>query len=217
MTTAKFQAVLFDLDGTLVDTVDLIVKSYQHVWLTLLGRQLDDARARAFIGRTLRAAMLDEGVEDVEGMIAEYTSWNWAHLAELQRDYPGVPELLAGLRASGVTTGVVTAKRRRSAAMSLDAANLTDLVGLTVAMEDTAAHKPDPTPLLVAAQRLGIEPGTAAYVGDTIYDVQAAKAAGMAAIAVTWGAGEAEDLRLAQPDHLVSEASQLRRLLIAAP
>lgn len=212
----RFEAVLFDLDGTLVNTVDLIVQSFQHVWRTKLGKELEADRARSFIGLTLRAAFEAEGLEDVDGLIADYTRWNLAHLPDLQQNYRGVPELLERLHAEGVVIGVVTAKRRPSALMSLQVAGLSDLIELTVSMEDTTKHKPDPTPLLLGATRLGLDPARTAYVGDTVFDVQAAKAAGMAAVAVTWGAGNAADLAGEGPDYCATIAEELSEALLGA-
>jgi pyrophosphatase PpaX len=110
---------------------------------------------------------------------------------------------------------VATSKRRPPAQWALALTGLTDLVPVLVTMEDTAVHKPDPTPLLLAVERLGGEPGRAAYIGDAVVDVRAAQAAGMAGIGVLWGAGTDGDLRAAQPHAVAPDVAALRALLLS--
>jgi pyrophosphatase PpaX len=109
---------------------------------------------------------------------------------------------------------VATSKRHPPAAKALVLTGLTDLVPVLVTMEDTTVHKPDPTPLLLAVERAGGEPGRAAYVGDAVVDVRAAQAAGMAGIGVLWGAGTEADLRAAEPLGVASNVAALRALLL---
>jgi pyrophosphatase PpaX len=118
------------------------------------------------------------------------------------------------LTHSGATIGVVTSKRHVSATNTLRAAGLDGHLPLLVAMEDTDAHKPDPEPLLLALQRLGVRAADCVYIGDAVVDVLAARAAGMASIAVTWGAGEHADLMAAGPLAVVDTMEELRALLL---
>jgi pyrophosphatase PpaX len=120
-------------------------------------------------------------------------------------------ELIPRLRAEGRRLGLVTAKRHRTVALALDRFPvLEEELEVVVAHEDTERHKPDPDPVLLALERLEATPEEAAYVGDSPFDVRAAKAAGVAAIAVTWGGIHSAD-RLAgeQPDALVHNAEEL--------
>ncbi|MFV0457880.1 MAG: HAD family hydrolase [Actinomycetales bacterium] len=211
---ARWPHVLFDLDGTLVDTIALIVASYQHAVRTVTGRQPDEAEARAWIGRPLLPALLEVDPQRGAEMDAVYRTWNLANSERLIRPYPGIDSLLGTLREHGVSTGVATSKRRHSAELALRLVGLDGRIELLATMESTAVHKPDPRPLLYAVERLGAQPGACAYVGDAVVDVQAARAAGMTSIAVAWGAAGRQTLELADPDHLVEDVSQLKALLL---
>ena len=125
-----------------------------------------------------------------------------------------MPELLAELTAAGVTCAVATSKRRETARIALEAVGIDHLVDVVAALEDTTAHKPAPDPLLHAATTLGADPGDCVYVGDATVDMLAARAAGMSAVAVTWGAGERDALLAAGPDTLVETVADLRAYLL---
>lgn len=212
----RFGTVLFDLDGTLADTIPLIVASYQHAFRTVLGEEVDEPRARAWIGRPLLPALLEESPTHGHALDAEYRAWNLANTARLIRRYDGVPELLEALAAAGVRTAVVTSKRRETARLALEGVGIDHLVDVAAGLEDTTLHKPDPAPLLRGAEVLGVDPLTCAYVGDAVVDVRAAQAAGMAAVAVSWGAGERSALAAAEPDVLVDDVPALAAFLLGS-
>ena len=115
----RFPVVLFDLDGTLADTIPLIVASYQHAFRTVLAEEVEEAPARAWIGRPLLPALLEESPEHGHELDRVYREWNLANTARLIQRYPGVPELLADLTAAGVTCAVATSKRRETARLAL--------------------------------------------------------------------------------------------------
>ena len=214
---ARWQTVLFDLDGTLADTIPLIVASYQHAFRTVLAEEVEEARARAWIGRPLLPALLEERPDHGHELDRVYREWNLANTSRLIRRYAGVPEMLAALTAAGVRCAVATSKRRETARLALDAVGVSGLVDVVAALEDTTRHKPSPDPLLHAAAALGADPAGCVYVGDAIVDVLAARAAGMAAVAVTWGAGEREALAASGPDTVVDTMADLRAHLLGAP
>ena len=206
--------MLFDLDGTLVDSVDLILASYAHAGLAVLGAAPAPDEARRWIGRGLVDIYGGYPPEQSAALIAAYREFNAAHFEAMTQRYPGLPELLRRLVEAGVRCAVATSKGRGSAQASLDFAGLSEFVEIAATAETTETHKPDPAPLLAAAAHLGVTPETMVYVGDAVVDCQAARAAGMASVLVTWGAGTLEDLRRAAPDGLVDDAAQLARLLL---
>lgn len=206
--------MLFDLDGTLADTIPLIVASYQHAFREVLGEEVEEARARAWIGRPLLGALLEESPDHGHALDAAYREWNLANTSALIRRYEGVPELLAALAAAGATTAVATSKRRETARLALRGVGIDGVVDVVAALEDTERHKPDPAPLLHAASVLGVDPAACVYVGDATVDVLAAKGAGMAAVAVTWGAGERDALVAAGPDAVVDTVADLQAYLL---
>lgn len=212
MENPRWSCVLFDLDGTVADTIDLIMSSYEHALKTVLGVEVERSVMRGWIGRTLRVTFGTEWPDHAAELIAAYRSWNESHLASMVAAYDGIPELVSDLTTAGIVTGVATAKGRSVAVDSLRVAGI-DLP-ITVAAEDTAQHKPDPAPLLLAQQRLGMTTEPTVYVGDALVDVAAARAAGMDAIAVTWGAGDPAALAAANPTAVASTAAELHALLL---
>lgn len=206
--------VVFDLDGTLADTVELIVASYQHAFRTVVGHEEDPDVILSWIGRTLHDAFTGYSPGHAEALVAAYLPWNDANTERLIRSYDGVREVLADLVAAGARVGVATSKRRSAAQHAMDVLGLAEFVEVLVGMEDTSTHKPDPAPVLLAVERLGGTPERAVYVGDAVVDVLAGQAAGTAVIAVTWGAGHPEALAVAHPDAVVADAARLRDLLL---
>ena len=210
----RFHTVLFDLDGTLADTIPLIVASYQHAFRTVLGEEIDEARARAWIGRPLLPALLEESPEHGHSLDLTYREWNLANTARLIQRYDGVPEMLEALASAGVRMAVATSKRRQTARLALEGVGIDHLIEVAAALEDTTRPKPEPDPLLHAAASLGSQPCDCVYVGDATVDVLAARAAGMAAIAVSWGAADREALAATGPDALVDTVADLTAYLL---
>jgi len=213
LTTPRWPLVLFDLDGTLANSIDLIVASYNHALSSIVGRTVTPEVARSWIGQTLAQTFRHEDPAHAAAMETAYREHYAAHL-DMITGYPGVPEVLRDLVAAGAATGIVTAKRAEVARWTITQAGLDGVVPLLGAMENTTSHKPDPAPLLAACAVLGADPTTGCYVGDAVYDIQAAHAAGMVAVAVTWGAGVTSELVATGPDHLCRDADELRAVLM---
>jgi pyrophosphatase PpaX len=210
----RWPVVVFDLDGTLVDTIGLIVASYQHTFTTVLGAPEDEARIRGWIGQPLIRAFEQVSPERADELYSTYLAWNHANTERLIRRYPGVDSMLDALRAWGVQVAVATSKLREPAQTALRLAGLQEHVAVLVTIEDTARHKPDPQPLLHAIERVGASPGDAVYVGDAVVDIEAARNAGMAAIGVTWGAGTRDAVTAARPDVVAETVEELQLTLM---
>jgi pyrophosphatase PpaX len=126
----------------------------------------------------------------------------------------GIQDVLVRLRGEGRRLGVVTAKRRSTVALAFARVPLGHLFEAVVGGDETERHKPDPEPLLLGAERLGADPAATAYVGDSPFDVRAAKAAGMCAVAVTWGRiHDRSRLEAERPDAIVDRAEELLDVL----
>jgi pyrophosphatase PpaX len=211
----RFSVVLFDLDGTLIDSGPIILASMRHASVTVLGREPDEELVRAAIGGPgLFAQMRDLDPDRVDELVEVYRAHNEPLHAQLE-GFDGVLDLLPVLRDEGRRLGIVTAKRLRTVELALDRFPvLREATDVIVGAEDTERHKPDPDPVLEALRRLGAAPRDAAYVGDSPFDIRAAKAAGACAIAVGWG-GIHPDERLLheEPDALVHDAEELHALL----
>ncbi len=210
----RWPVVVFDLDGTLVDTINLIVQSYQHSFRTHLGHELDPVLIRSWIGRPLINAFREVDADLAEAMFATYIAWNRANTDHLIAEYVGIVDMLDAVHAAGMRVAVATSKLREPAMIALDHVGIGHRLEALVTLEDTTAHKPDPAPLLCAAATLGVSAQETVYVGDAAVDLRAAAAAGMAGIGVTWGAGIRTDL-LAEPHiGLADTAAQLTDLLL---
>jgi pyrophosphatase PpaX len=210
-------AVLFDFDGTLVDTTEMIFQSMRHATSSVLGRDdLSREELLANVGQPLPRQMEILDAEKAELLLGAYRAHHEEHHDALIGEFPGVDEALYRLRTAGVRIVVVTSKRRRSVEMALEKFPGLDLVvDLFVTMEDTTEHKPHPEPLLKGLELAGDVPkDKAVYVGDSPFDVQAAKAAGLRSVAVSWGAFSEDTLREAEPDHLVPDIDAVVDVLL---
>lgn len=209
-----WQTVFFDFDGTLADTIPLIVASYHHTLAVAGLPSVADTEVRSWIGRPLQPVFEERYPGRGAELTDIYRAWNLAHHDELIVAVPGMPELLTDLAARGIRTGVVSSKKRETVDLGLRAVGLDHLIAVVAGMDETPRHKPDPQPLRYAAAHLGVDPATCAYVGDADVDVLAARAAPMAAVGVTWGAA-GPDLALAKPDALVDDVPRLAEVLRA--
>jgi pyrophosphatase PpaX len=211
----RFPVVLFDLDGTLIDSGPMILASMQHVARTVLGREMAYEEIAATVGgQGLVAQMRSFDPERVEELLEAYRAHN-DPLHDTLEAFDEVLSLLPRLREKGRRLGIVTAKRHRSIALAFARfPELEEHVDVVIASEDTERHKPDPDPILAALDRLGAEPSEAAYVGDSPFDVRAAKAAGVFAVAVGWGGIHKDERLLAEePDAFVRDPQELLDVL----
>lgn len=204
-----WDTILFDLDGTLIDSVELTVKSFEHACLVHLGQAPTRAWIAGTMGRPLREALADVAPDHVDDLFTAYVAHHDVHHDALLRPYPDALVALRSLHERGTHLGLVTSKRGVAARRALDHYALLDLFSVILTFEDTARHKPLPDPLLEAARRMDASPNDLLYVGDSIHDIIAARAAGMPVAAVLWGAGTEQELRALAPDLLLRDASDL--------
>jgi pyrophosphatase PpaX len=206
------KAILFDLDGTLLDSIPGILASFDHVLARHLPEKTVTRRQQVMmIGEPLEKQMCDFTGGDTAlalQMTVDYREHNRGILPTMSL-YPGARETVAALRARGQRTGVVTSKQRQSAMLSLDGHGLTPLLDLIMTTDDTVRHKPDPEPLVVACRRLGFRPAEVAYVGDSVYDVRCALGAGCLAVAALWGPFERDALAALGPQIMAESLAEL--------
>ena len=207
----RYGTVLFDLDGTLVDSGAMILASFQHATRTVLSREIPEHELLSAVGGPgLREQMEAIDPARVEELIEVYSAHNAGLHDELQ-PCVGILDALAKLSAEGRRLAVVTAKRRTTLALAFEVLpELRRFFDVTVGAEDTTRHKPNPDPLLLALERLGASADDAVYVGDSPFDIQAAKAAQVGSVAVTWGRIHSrERLEREQPDAVVDTVEEL--------
>ena len=211
----RFSVVLFDLDGTLIDSGPIILASMQHAVRTVLHREIAYEELAATVGgQGLVAQMRALDPDRVDELVEVYKEHN-DPLHDTLEAFEELLAILPRLKAEGRKLGIVTAKRHRTVALALDRfPALAEQFDVIVAHEDTKRHKPEPEPVLAAVERLGAEPWQAAYVGDSPFDIQAAKAAGVFAVAAGWGGIHSDERLLAEePDAFVHSPDELLRVL----
>ncbi len=207
---ARFPVVLFDLDGTVVDSGAIILASMRHATREVLGEEFgDDELMQAVGGPGLEAQMAVFAPDQVDDLVRVYRAHNEPLHDELEA-CAGMEDVLRRLHADGRRLGVVTAKRRSTVELAFARIPLGHLFETVVGGDETEKHKPDPEPLLLAAERMRADPAHTAYVGDSPFDMRAARAAGMHAVAVTWGRiHDREKLEREEPDAIVDTAEEL--------
>lgn len=197
-----FSTVLFDLDGTLVDSISLILDSYRYA-LGQMGIEADDREILNTIGIPLKEACLGFAGDRSEELLNCYVEYQDTIHDQHIKEYAGTTSLFENLTGQGYRIGIVTSKRRPMAKRGLKVAGLDKYVDVLVAFEDTVAHKPEPEPVQKALQFLCASPAKSIYVGDSLYDIRSGKNAGVATAGVVWGVSSEEDLVREAPDVIV--------------
>jgi pyrophosphatase PpaX len=210
----RFPVVLFDLDGTLIDSGPIILASMRHATRTVLEREFADDELLAQVGGFgLHEQMRVFDDSRVDELVRCYREHNEPLHAEL--DWcRGLRPTLDRLKEEGRALGIVTTKRRKTVDLAFAALPLERYFDVVVCLGDTRRHKPHPEPLLHALDRLGRAPAEAAYVGDAPFDIAAAKAGGLFSVGVTWGGIHSrERLEAEEPDAIVTTAEELVAVL----
>jgi len=210
----RFPVVLFDLDGTLVDSGAIILSSFKHATQTVLRRDFpDEYILEAVGGSNLTAQMERLDADRVDELIAAYRQHNEPLHDELL-PCRGILDVLDVLRVEGRELGIVTAKRRQTLALAFDAVPELGEFDVVVTSDDTELGKPHAEPILRALELLEKSPAEAAYVGDSTFDVRAGTAAGVFTVAVGWGnIHPRERVEAESPDAFVQSPRELLDVL----
>ena len=209
------RAILFDNDGTLVDTHDLILSSMRHTINGVFGLPLTDDELMAKVGIPLADQMMDfaSSVQERDEMLRVYREHNHAHHDAAVKAFPGVVEGLRELSEAGFALGVVTSKRAPLATRGLQIVGAWPFLSCLVGPDECPKGKPDPDPILKGADLLGLPAQECAYVGDSPFDIHAGNAAGCTTVAALWGMFPAEELLAEAPDFTCGSFPELVRLL----
>lgn len=195
--------ILFDLDGTLVDSIDFILESFRHAFVANGLPPKPDAYWKRTIGTPIREQLSEweYGPDMLDRVLAEYRKYNLAHHDERIKAYDGIAQLLSDLVDRRVRIGVVTSKSRVGAERGLANCGLEKFMDELISVDDVSRGKPHPEPVLTALTRFRAHPANTYFVGDSIYDMQAGRAARVKTVAALWGPFDREVLEPADPDY----------------
>lgn len=208
--------VLFDFDGTIMNTNDVILMSWQHTFRTLENREEDRDRLIQTFGEPLEDTMrkffphvpTDEAIEI-------YRSFHRDNFGELISLFPGMKELLEEVKRRGFKTGLVTSRLRHTTDQGLEKYGIDHCFDAIVTAEDTDRHKPDPEPVNTALEKLGSKAENAIMLGDTMFDIMCARNAGVKSVLVSWSVAvnAHEDLGETAPDYIIHKPEELLELI----
>ncbi|MDX2040442.1 MAG: HAD family hydrolase [Acidobacteriota bacterium] len=212
----RFDAVVFDLDGTLADTFSTVLRLFNRVMLERTGRQWRLEEMLPYFGppETVMFQRMFPAAEVHEPMIADYFRFSHEDGHEI-KPFDGISELVSELKSSGVKLGVFSAANAEAARIRVGHAGLLDFFDEVIGGDSVTKSKPHPDGLLHLMERFGVDPAATVYVGDMVADVQTGRSAGVTTVAVTWGADSGNRLSAAKPDHVIDHPRLLRNIIRA--
>lgn len=209
MNRLRYKGILFDLDGTLLDTTPLILDSFQHTFRTQYGRELSLEDIQPFMGQPLRAAMETMAPGDEEKLMQVYRDYNLSRHDDLAAVFDGVQSTVHTLFQAGVKLAIVTSKTATTARRGLRLFDMEKYFSVVVGLDETAKHKPLPEPVLFALKLLKLTPADCIMVGDSPHDIESAKAAAVATAGVRWSQVNMQSLLASKPDFMLEQMPDL--------
>jgi len=209
----RLTAVLFDLDGTLLDSFDLISESFKQACRQVLNRDLSHKEVMARWGWPLRFRFEAVDSSRVDALIDAYQARYRASHDRMIALFPGVREMLDALKTHRIRMGIVTSKRRPTTRLAIERLQLSPYFDAVVTEQDVPAPKPAPDPVFAALRELDAAAEDALMVGDAVFDMQAAQAAGVRGAAALWGTREEDALLATGPDFILRAPADLVALV----
>ena len=213
----RYKALLWDIDGTLINTTQLILAALDHTYRTFLNRTLPDEQIRGIIGIPLAEQIRvfgepnDFGVSP-EAMISEFIQFYEAN-GHMEQIIAGAVECLISVKRRGVPTALVTSKNLKEIGNTLPRLGIMGFVDAIVSADDVSRPKPDPESVVLALFKLDAAPRDALFIGDTVHDMRAGASAGVKRCAVTWGAATRDKLLLESPEFICDDPADLHAVL----
>ena len=207
---------LFDLDGTIIDSIELILRSYRHtmqlhrssepmppddMWIKGLGTPL-----------WTQFGEISDDKAEIEAMVQTYRTYNLTHHDALVKPYEGVVDEIRRLKQAGKRLGVVTSKLRDGALRGIRISGLDEVFDVVVGCDDVTNFKPHPEPVLKAVAELRVNGADTVFVGDSPHDMECGRAAGVQTAAVLWGPFDRLQLEDLSPDYWLEKPDDLRQL-----
>lgn len=203
------KALLFDFDGTLLNTNDLIIQTFMHVLNERFPGQYSPKDCLKFLGPSLKQTMSDIAPGEEDAMIAKYRKYNELHHDALVTQYPDVVPTLEQLKAMGLKLAIVSTKRNGMIDRGLSVLGANHLFDVRIGTDDVKNVKPDPEPVLLALERLGVNKEEAIMIGDNSHDIEAGHNAGIRAAGVAWAFKGPEYLQQFKPEYMLHHMTDL--------
>jgi len=205
---------LFDLDGTLIDSIELILRSYRHTMRTHRGLEPPDEVWMQGLGTPLWVQFRHwtEDPAEIDAMVATYRAYNLEHHDAMVRPYDGVVAAVRDLKRCNKTLGLVTSKVRSGALRGLQVAGLEDAFQVIVGSDEVTHPKPHPEPVLKALEQLGVPAPDAVFIGDSRHDIECGRAAGVKTAAALWGPFDRSHLADLEPDYWLERPEDIAKL-----
>ena len=212
----KTKALLFDFDGTLLDTNDLIVQTFMQIFDEIFPGQFSTQDCLKFIGPSLKQTFDELTPGRTDEMIAKYKKWNAQHHDELVKGYDAVLETLEQLHAMGIKLAIVSTKGREGISRGMKVLGAGHLFDVIVGIDDVTHVKPHPEPILLALQKLGVTKEEAIMIGDNSHDIEGGKNAGVRTAGVAWSAKGEAFLQQFKPDYMLHHMRDLIEIVKGA-
>lgn len=203
------KALLFDFDGTLLDTNSLIIETFMHVLNERFPGQYQPQDCTRFIGPSLAETFKEIAPDEVDELITAYRAWNHEHHDALVKEYEGVVDTLELLKEKGIRLAIVSTKRRDTIMRGLEIMGAAHLFEVIIGIDDVSHVKPDPEPILLALEKLGVNKSDAIMIGDNSHDIEGGKNAGVRTAGVAWAFKGRDFLQQFNPDYMLEHMTDL--------
>lgn len=209
----QYKGLLFDFDGTLLDTNDLILDTFHHVIEPKFPGKYSREALQKFIGPSLKDSFTEVDAKNVDVLIAEYITWNRQHHDALVKEFPDVVEVLTRLKESGLKLAIVSTKRREALLRGLHILGVAELFDTIVSNDDVVHVKPHAEPVLLALENLGLEKAQVIMIGDNYHDIEGGQNAGVHTAGVAWSLKGPEVLQQYNPTYLLYSMKDLLTIM----
>lgn len=212
----KISTILFDFDGTVMDTNNVILQSWQHTFRTVEGKERPEEEIIKTFGEplfiTMGRVLPQIGVEEGASI---YREFHYENFQELINVFPGIIETLQSLKEKGYKLGLVTSRLFRTTKLGLEKYDMEKYFDAIVTFEDTDKYKPNPEPVIMALERLGSKAEEAIMLGDSMFDILCARNAGVKAALVGWALAVSEDEKKGPdaPDYIIDKAEDIFKII----
>ncbi|HBH12043.1 MAG: HAD-superfamily hydrolase, subfamily IA, variant 1 [Clostridiales bacterium 38_11] len=206
--------VIFDLDGTLADSEDLIIKSFQHIYKKFKGHEVSESHIKKTFGEILEKVIRAEFDQDYKTVVNEYREYHHENFDTYMKLYDGAGEIIEELYLNNYTLGIVTSRLDFTAMKILEMYNITKYFKSIITADKCINHKPHPEPLLKCLEELGGTKPETIFIGDTVFDLECARNAGVKSVLVSWSNMDT-NLLTVKPDYIIHQFEDIKKIILS--